>query len=135
MLNPLRSAHISEIQQLRKADLGCFGPLELPNRGRLAHLWATRCSCRCHGRPLLRRRLRLEQIAQADQVVGDHVQAAPLFAPAKHLLDAAAGIDRLGVALVARGTPIDGRASKAGRVLRHVRRETDAADHSDKAPS
>jgi len=28
-------------------------------------------------------------------------QAAPLFDPAKHLLDAAAGIDRIGVALVA----------------------------------
>jgi hypothetical protein len=37
-----------------------------------------------------------EQIAQADQVVGDHVQT-------KHLLDAPAGVDRLGVTLMAGG--------------------------------
>jgi hypothetical protein len=30
-------------------------------------------------------------------------QAAPLFDPAKHLLDAAAGVDRLGIALGAQG--------------------------------
>ena len=40
-----------------------------------AHLWAAGCSCRLqHGR-LLRSRLRQEQVAQADQVVGDHMQA------------------------------------------------------------
>lgn len=71
------------------------------------HFRATRCSCRHHRW--------FDQIAQADQVVVDHVQAkhradlfgaaqlelaqtAPLFDPTKHLLDAAAGIDRLGVA-------------------------------------
>ena len=81
-----------------------------------------------------------EQIAEADQVVGDHVQTkhrsdlfgaaqfelaqtAPLVLqrrrlcldPGKHLLDAPAGIDRHGVALV------------AGGVLGHMRRDADAA--------
>ncbi len=67
------------------------------------HLWATTCSCRLQRRGT-------EQVAQADQVVGDHVQTkhcahlfgaaqfelaqtTPLFDLAKHLLDAAAGID------------------------------------------
>ena len=79
-----------------------------------AHLWATGCSCHHHGG--------LEDVAQADQVVGDHVQpkysadvvqppqlelaqATELLLlrrrlrldPAKYLLDAAAGIDRLEV--------------------------------------
>ena len=35
-------------------------------------------------------------------------QAAPFFDHAKHFRDAAAGIDRLGVALVASGAPITG---------------------------
>jgi len=35
-------------------------------------------------------------------------QAAPLFDPAEHLLDAPAGVDRLGVAVVAGGAAIDG---------------------------
>ena len=48
-------------------------------------------------------------------------QSAPLFDPAKHLLDAAAGVDRLGVPLVAGSAPIDRRTSSAGGVLRHVR--------------
>ena len=52
-------------------------------------------------------RRRAEQIAQADQVVGDHVQT-------KHLLDAPASIDRLGV------------AAEASGVLGHVGRDTDA---------
>jgi|694.fasta_scaffold45762_3 hypothetical protein len=64
-------------------------------------------------------------VAQSDQVVGDHMQAeyrtvflgaarlelaqpAPLFDPAKHLLDAAAGSDRFGVALLAVGAAING---------------------------
>ena len=38
-------------------------------------------------------------------------QTTPLLDPAKHLLDAPAGVDRLGVALVAGGAPIDGRTS------------------------
>jgi hypothetical protein len=40
-----------------------------------AHLWATDCSCCLHHGLLLRRRLRQKQVAQADQVVGDYVQA------------------------------------------------------------
>ena len=60
-------------------------------------------------------------------------QAAPLFDPAKHLLDAAAGVDRLGVALVADTAAIDGRTRAAG-VLSHVRRHADWAHLGDKAP-
>ena len=100
----------------------CFAPLGLPDHCRLitaawAHFWAIRRSCRRH--------YWFEQIAQADQVVGDYVsakhrthlayaaqlelaQTAPLFDPAQHLLDAAAGMDRLGVALVVGGAAIDG---------------------------
>ena len=40
-------------------------------------------------------------------------QPAPLFDPAKHLLDATAGVDRLGVALVPGGAAIDGGATAA----------------------
>ena len=61
-------------------------------------------------------------------------QTAPLFDPAKHLLDAAAGIDRLGVALVAGGAAIDGGATRASSVLTHVRCDADAAHLCDKAP-
>jgi hypothetical protein len=48
-------------------------------------------------------------------------QTAPLFDPAEHLIDAAAGVDRLGVALVAGGAAIDGRTARTVGVLRHVR--------------
>ena len=88
------------------------------------HLWATDYSCRLHGW--------LEQVAQADQVVGDHVQTEhstdsvlaaqfelPQSAerlllrrslrlePTKYLFDRPAGIDRLGVAPVTGGAAID----------------------------
>ena len=59
-------------------------------------------------------------------------QAAPLFDPAKHLLDAAAGVDRFGVALVARGAAIDGGTTRAGGVLSDVRRDADATHLGDK---
>ena len=52
---------------------------------------------------------------------------------AKHLLDDAAGIDRLGIALVAGGAAIDGGATRAAGVLRHVRRHGDATHLGDKA--
>ena len=61
-------------------------------------------------------------------------QAAPLFDPAKQILVAAAGVDRLGVALVAGSAAIDGGTSSAGGVLCHVRRHADAAHLGDKAP-
>lgn len=61
-------------------------------------------------------------------------QTAPLFDPAKHLLDAATGVDRLGVALVAGSAAIDCRTTKAGGVLRHVGRYADAAHLGDKDP-
>ena len=102
------------------------------------HLWTTFCSC-CLQR-------RLEQISQTDHVVGDHkrtehcahlacaaqlelAQTTPLLLLwrrlrldlAKHLLDAAAGVDRLGIALT------------AGGVLRHVRHHGDAPHFGDKA--
>ena len=81
-----------------------------------AHLWGTCCSCRLYGG--------LEQVAQADRVVGDHVQAkhgtdvvlaaqfelaqsAERLEPTKHLFDPPAGIDRLGVAHMAGGAAID----------------------------
>ena len=110
----------------------------------LAHLWATTCSCRRHRR--------FEQVAQPDQVVGDHVQPkhrthlvcaaqlelaqpAPLFDPAKHLLDAAAGIDRLGVARMAGGAAIDGgeeapktEAPKAAAPAAEAQAEAPAAE-------
>ena len=57
-------------------------------------------------------------------------QAAPLFDPAKHLLDAAAGMDRLGVALVPRGAAIDGGTTRAGGVLGHVRCHADPPEFS-----
>ena len=68
-------------------------------------------------------------------------QAAPLLLlrrrlrldPAKHLLDAAAGVDRLGVALVASGAAIDGGATRAAGVLRDVWRHCNAAHLRDKA--
>jgi len=103
--------------------------LGLPIEALWPHLWATCRSCGLQ--------LAVEQVAQADQVVGDHVQTkhrtdvlsaahfelaqpAPLLDPAKHLLDTAAGVDRLGLALVAGGAAIDGGATRAAGVLRHV---------------
>ena len=47
-------------------------------------------------------------------------QTDPLFDPAKHLLDASAGVDRLGLAL-------------AGGVLGHMRRDAGASPLADKA--
>jgi hypothetical protein len=93
----------------------------------LPHLWAIRRSCRLYRRGT-------DQIAQADQVVGDHVQAkhrsdlfgaaqlelgqpAPLFDPAKHLLNPAAGVDLLSIALVACGAAINGRTTRSVGVL------------------
>ena len=60
-------------------------------------------------------------------------QPTPLFDPTKHLLDAAAGLDRFGVALVAGGAPIDRRTTGAGGVLGHVRCDADAAHLGDKS--
>ena len=93
-----------------------------------------------------------------DQVLGDHVQtehcsdlfgaaqfeltqSTPLLLlrrrlrldPGKHLLDAPAGIDRLGIALVAGGAPVKGGAACASGVLGHVGRDADATHLSDKA--
>ena len=123
-------------------DLPRWGFLEAAS---LAPLWATACSCSLH-------HCRFEQVAQPDQVVGDHVQAkhrthlvgaaqlelaqtAPLLDPAKHLLDAAAGIDRLGVALVAGGAAIDGgeeapktEAPKAAAPAAEAQAEAPAAE-------
>jgi len=59
-------------------------------------------------------------------------QAAPLLDPAEHLLDAAAGVDRLGVALGASGAAIDGGATGAAGALGDVRRHCDAAHLGDK---
>jgi hypothetical protein len=39
------------------------------------HLWATGPTCRLHDKPLLRRRLRQEDVAQTDQDLGKDVQA------------------------------------------------------------
>ncbi len=118
-----------------------FQPLRQPDGASLTlfGLSCGRCLAIAVGnRDSCRGRGGLQQVAQADQVVGDHVQAkhstdflgasqlelaqtAPLFYPAKHFLDAAAGVDRFGVALVARGTAINGGTAKAGGVLCHVR--------------
>ena len=57
---------------------------------------------------------------------------APLLDPAKHLLDAAAGVDRLGVALMAGGPAINGGPTRAGGVLGHMRRDSNPAHLSDK---
>ncbi len=62
------------------------------------------------------------------------VQAATLFDSVKDLLDVAAGMDRLGVALVTRGASVEGGTTGAACVLRHVRRHADAAHLSDKSP-
>jgi hypothetical protein len=78
--------------------------------------WAIRCACRHHRR--------IEQVAQADQVLGNHmhaehwahlfgaeklelVQTDPWLDRAKHLLNAAVGVDLLGVSLVAGGATLD----------------------------
>jgi hypothetical protein len=80
------------------------------------HHWATDYSCHLYPG--------LEQVAQADQVVGDHVQteygtdtflaaqfelpqSVERLEPAERLLDSPSGIDRLGVAHVAGGAAID----------------------------
>ena len=108
------------------------------------YLWAKRCSRCLHRRGT-------EQVAQADQVVGDHVQVkhtAHLFDASqfelaqttplillrrrlrldsgKHLLDAPAGLDRLGVALVAGGAAINRRAAWTAGVLGYVGRDANA---------
>jgi len=120
----------------------------LPRSGSLSevvwpHLCATTCSCRRHRR--------FEQVAQTDQVVSDHVQAkyrtdvfgaaqlelaqaAPLLDPAKHLLDAAACVDRFGVALVAGGAPINGGTARAGGVLSDVRCHSDPPEFGNQSP-
>ena len=61
-------------------------------------------------------------------------QPASLFDPTKHLVDPEVSVDRLGVALVASGAPIDGGTTGAGGVLGHVRGHADVAHLSDKAP-
>jgi len=48
-------------------------------------------------------------------------QPTPLFDPAKHLLNAAAGVHRLGLTLVTGGSDIDGGGTRKAGVLRHVR--------------
>ncbi len=58
-------------------------------------------------------------------------QTAPLFDPAKNLLDAAAGMDRLAVALVAGGAAIDGGATRSAGVLGNVRRHANPPELSD----
>ena len=47
-------------------------------------------------------------------------QVAPLFDPAKHLLDATADMDRLGVALVAVAAAIDGGRTRVAGVPRRL---------------
>ena len=103
--------------------------------GNWPHLWTKCCSCRLH-------RCGTEQIAEADQVVGDHMQVkhrsyllgaaqfklaqyAPLFDPSKHLLDAPAGIDRICVSLVAVGAPVNGGDAEASGFLGNMRRDAD----------
>ena len=44
-----------------------------------------------------------------------------------------AGIDRLGIALVAGGAPVNGGTAEASGVLGHMRRDTDATHLSNKA--
>jgi len=61
-------------------------------------------------------------------------QPSPLLDPAEYLLDAAVGVDRLGVALVAGGPAIDGGTTRAAGVQCHVRRDADPAHLSHKAP-
>ena len=61
-------------------------------------------------------------------------EAAPLLDPTKHLLDAAPGVDRLGVALVAVGAPIDGGATRAAGVLSDVRCHPDPPEFGDHSP-
>ncbi len=106
------------------------------------HRWSAFCSCGIQ--------FNVEQVAQPEQVVGDHVQAkyrthvlsaahfelaqsAPLLDLAEHLLDAAQGVDRLEVPLVACGALIDGGTTGAGGVLGHVRGDADAAHLGDKS--
>ena len=109
------------------------------------HLRTTGCSCLLHHGLLLRRRLRLEKVAQADQVVSDHRQAehsteilvATQFELAqsaerlllrrslwldasKHPRDAASGIDPLVLPPKPCGPAVDGRAAGAGRVLSNL---------------
>jgi hypothetical protein len=60
-------------------------------------------------------------------------QPAPLFDPAKHLLNPAAGDVRLGTALVAGGAAINGRATRSVVDLGHVQRNHDPPEFSDHA--
>ena len=55
-------------------------------------------------------------------------QSSPLFDPAKHLFDPAAGIDRLGVALMACGAAINGRTARSSGVLGNVRSHGDPSE-------
>ena len=43
-------------------------------------------------------------------------QSGGLFDPAKHLLDPLSGVDRLAVALMPSGSPVDGRADVGDKV-------------------
>lgn len=60
-------------------------------------------------------------------------QAAPLLDSTKRLLDPASDVDRLGVALVARGAAINGGATGSVAVLGHVRRDADPRQFGDHA--
>ncbi len=53
-------------------------------------------------------------------------QPTPLFDQAKHFLDPPAGVDRTGVALVAAGAAINGRAAGTSGVLSYMGRDADA---------
>ena len=61
-------------------------------------------------------------------------QTAPLCDTANYLLDATSCVDRLGVARVTHGAPIDGGTERVGRVLPHARCDTKAVHVGDKAP-
>ena len=50
------------------------------------------------------------------------------------LFDPLPGVDRLAVALMASGSPVDGRATAGLDVLRHMRRDPGKADVGDKVP-
>ena len=92
------------------------------------HLLRTTCSYQRLDRP--------EQVAQADQVVVDHMeteygtdigltsqrepaQATELLDPAEHLFDPSAGIGRFGLALIAGGTAVDDFLVATGEIGCH----------------
>jgi hypothetical protein len=56
------------------------------------------------------------------------LKTAQLLDPAEHLLDAAPGVDRLGIALMASGAAIDGGATRASGVLDYVRCHADPSE-------